>query len=68
MSRKLDLGDILGEIASFAYAVRMSAKALPEPRTCNALCLMMDTIDERLNAARSIIDHLRDADDAERAR
>ena len=68
MSRKMDLGDILGEIASFAYAVRMSAQTLPEPRNRNALCLMMDTIDERLNAARSIVDHLRDGDDTESAR
>jgi hypothetical protein len=68
VSRKLELGDTLGEIASFTYAIRMAAKALPEPRSRNALCLMIDTIDERLNAARSIIDHLRDADDAESAR
>ena len=63
-----DLDDTIGEATSLVHTCRLVAAGLREPRTRNALCLMMDTIDERLNAARSIVDHLRDGDDTESAR
>ena len=63
-----DLDDTLGEAISFVHACRLAAEGLREPRARNALRLMMDTVDERLNVARSIVDHFRDADHAEGAR
>jgi hypothetical protein len=62
MSRKIKLEDTLGEASSFVKAIRMATADMDATDQANAIDVLAEQIQLRLEQARCVVDTMRERD------